>query len=281
LDGPLSSASEASTRLLDRFLIPGRVAVVTGAGQGLGAASACALAEAGADVVVVARTKADLDSVADRIRGLGRRALPVVADMGDTSNGALVVQQALREFGRLDVVVNTVGGAPINPSPRPQRAFMDIDADYLNAAFHLNVTTAFALSQQAVPHLLEGGEGSIVNISSAMAKNPDRGMLHGGTTKAALSYMTKLMARDLAPRIRVNAVAPGSTRTPALERFYTEEALSAKLLRTPMRRLGTAEDIALAVLYFATPASSYVTGEVLEVDGGIDAPNSPCDLPDL
>jgi 7-alpha-hydroxysteroid dehydrogenase len=123
--------------------------------------------------------------------------------------------------------------------------------------------------------------GASVNISSAMAKNPDRGMLPGGTAKAALSYMTKLMSRDLAPRIRVNAVASGSTWTPALERYYTAAELGANIARTPMRRLGTPEDIALAVLFFASPASGYVTGEVLEVDGGIDGPNSPSVLPDL
>jgi 7-alpha-hydroxysteroid dehydrogenase len=262
-------------------LITDRVAIVSGSGRGIGAACAGALAEAGADVVLVARTEADLNAVAAQVEGLGRRVLTVVSDLQDTPNAAVVVERAVAAFGRIDILVNNVGGSPPNPSPTPQRAFLDIDSDYLEAAFHLNVTTAFALAQQAVPHLLARGDGAIVNISSAMAKNPDRGMLHGGTTKAALSYMTKLMARDLAPRIRVNAVAPGSTRTPALERFYTEAELEAKLSRTPLRRLGTPEDVALAVLFFATPASSYVTGEVLEVDGGIDAPNSPSDLPDL
>jgi 7-alpha-hydroxysteroid dehydrogenase len=276
-----SSLSEGPTRLLDRFLIPGRVATVTGAGKGIGAACAFALAEAGADVVIVARTDTDLKAVAERVGTLGRRSLQIVADIDNTSKAEIVVERTLQAFGRLDVLVNTVGGNPASIPPKPQRAFMDIDPDYLDAAFHLNVTTAFALSQRSAPHLLASGEGAIVNMSSAMARNPDRGMLHGGTTKAALSYMTKLMARDLAPRIRVNAVAPGTTRTPGVERFYTEDQLSAKLSRTPMRRLGTPEDVALAVLYFATPASSYVTGEVLEVDGGIDGPNSPCDLPDL
>jgi 7-alpha-hydroxysteroid dehydrogenase len=106
-------------------------------------------------------------------------------------------------------------------------------------------------------------------------------MLPGGTAKAALSYMTKLMSRDLAPRIRVNGVAPGSTRTPALERYYTDDELQAKIARTPLRRLGTPKDTALAVLFFASSASCYVTGEVLEVDGGIDVSNSPSDLRDL
>jgi 7-alpha-hydroxysteroid dehydrogenase len=239
------------------------------------------LAEAGADVVLVARTQADLDAVAAQVAQLGRRSLTIVSDLRDTANAAKVVERTLATFGRLDILINNVGGSPPNQAPKPQRAFLDLDAGYLDAAFHLNVTTALALAQQAVPHLLASGDGAIVNISSAMAKNPDRGMLPGGTAKAALSYMTKLMSRDLAPRIRVNAVAPGSTWTPALERYYTAAELEAKIARTPMRRLGTPEDIALAVLFFASPASGYVTGEVLEVDGGIDGPNSPSVLPDL
>lgn len=277
----MNRRGDEPARFLDRFLITGRVAIVSGSGRGIGAACACALAEAGADVVLVARTEADLDAVAANVAALGRRALTIVSDLRDTTNAELVVERTRATFGRIDILVNNVGGSPPNRSPRSQQAFLDVDADYLDAAFHLNVTTAFALAQQAVPHLLAGGDGAIVNMSSAMAKNPDRGMLHGGTAKAALSYMTKLMARELAPRIRVNAVAPGSTRTPALDRFYTPDQLEAKLSRTPMRRLGTPEDIALAVLFFASPASSYVTGEVLEVDGGIDAPNSPSGLPDL
>jgi 7-alpha-hydroxysteroid dehydrogenase len=268
-------------RLLDRFLVTDRVAIVSGSGRGIGAACARTLAEAGAHVVLVARTKTDLDAVAAQVAQLGRRSLTIVSDLRDTANAAAVVERTLASFGRLDILINNVGGSPPNRAPKPQRAFLDLDADYLNAAFHLNVTTALALAQQAVPHLLASGDGAIVNISSAMAKNPDRGMLPGGTSKAALSYMTKLMSRDLAPRIRVNAVAPGSTWTPALERYYTAEELEAKIARTPMRRLGTPEDIALAVLFFASPASGYVTGEVLEVDGGIDGPNLPSVLPDL
>jgi len=224
-------------RLLDRFFVTDRVAIVSGSGRGIGAACARTLAEAGADVVVVARTKADLDAVAAQVAHLGRRSHTIVGDLRDTANAAQVVERTLAEFGRLDILVNNVGGSPPHPAPKPQRAFLDLDAGYLEAAFHLNVTTALALAQQAVPHL--------------------------------------------APRIRVNAVAPGSTWTPALERYYTAAELEAKIARTPMRRLGTPEDIALAVLFFASPASGYVTGEVLEVDGGIDGPNSPSVLPDL
>ena len=268
-------------RLLDRFFVTDRVAIISGSGRGIGAASAHTLAEAGADVVLVARTRTDLDAVAAQVSQLGRRSLTIVGDLQETANAAIVVERTLATFGRLDILINNVGGSPPNQAPKPQRAFLDLDAGYLDAAFHLNVTTALALAQQAVPHLLASGDGAIVNISSAMAKNPDRGMLPGGTAKAALSYMTKLMSRDLAPRIRVNAVAPGSTWTPALERYYTAAELEAKIARTPMRRLGTPEDIALAVLFFASPASGYVTGEVLEVDGGIDGPNSPSVLPDL
>jgi 7-alpha-hydroxysteroid dehydrogenase len=126
-------------RLLDRFFVTDRVAIVSGSGRGIGAACARTLAEAGADVVLVARTKADLDAVAAQVAQLGRRSLTIVGDLRDTANAAKVVERTLAEFGRLDILINNVGGSPPNRASKPQRAFLDLDADYLNAAFHLNL----------------------------------------------------------------------------------------------------------------------------------------------
>ena len=163
--------------------------------------------------------------------------------------------------------------------PRP---FMDTSAGYLGRAFHFNVTSAFVLTKAAVPHMLAGDGGAVVNISSAMGRMSDRGMLAYGTAKGALSHMTRLMASDLAPRVRVNAIAVGSVATSALDVVLESEELHRQMVeRTPLRRLGEVEDIALAVLYLASPAGSFVTGKVLEVDGGIEAPNLPLGLPDL
>jgi 7-alpha-hydroxysteroid dehydrogenase len=261
--------------LLDRFSLRDKVAVVTGGGRGIGAGCALAFAEAGADVVVAARTKEQLEDVANQVADRGRRALGVPCDVSDLANLDLIVDQTMNEFGRIDVVVNNAGGA----MPQP---FLDTSAKALEGAFHFNVTTAFTLSKLAVPHMLARDGGSIVNISSAMGRLTDRGYVAYGTAKGALSHMTRLMASDLAPRIRVNGIAVGSVATSALEIVLTNDDLRNEMVsKTPLRRLGETDDIAIAALYLASPASSFVTGKLLEVDGGIEYPNLALNLPDL
>ena len=133
-----------------------------------------------------------------------------------------------------------------------------------------------------MPYLLASGNGSVVNITSAMGRFRDRGYVAYGTAKAALAHMTRLLAVDCAPKVRVNGVAPGSIATSALEIVLTEQTLHDEMVsKTPLRRLGVSEDIALAVLYLASDAASYVTGKILEVDGGIEASNLDMHLPDL
>ncbi len=261
--------------VLSRFDITGQAGIVTGAGRGIGAACALALAEAGADVVLAARTKEQLDEVAAQVQGHGRRAVVVPCDVSDTANLEELVARAMDELGRIDIVVNNAGGA----MPRP---FLDTSEKALEGAFHFNVTTAFALTKHAVPHMLDGDGGSVVNISSAMGRLTDRGYVAYGTAKGALSHMTRLMASDLAPRIRVNAIAVGSVATSALEIVLENEELRTAMVNaTPLRRLGEPEDIALAALYLASPAGAFVTGKVWEVDGGIESPNLELGLPDL
>ena len=179
--------------VLDRFMLTDRVAVVTGAGRGIGAAVARTFAEAGADVVIASRTKDQLDEVAADVRAAGRRAVVVPCDVSETANLEELVDRAMAELGRIDVVVNNAGGT----SPRP---FLDTSERMFERAFHFNVTTAFALSKLAVPHMLAGDGGSIVNIGSAIGRLRDRGFVAYGTAKAAMAHMTRLMAADLAPR---------------------------------------------------------------------------------
>jgi 7-alpha-hydroxysteroid dehydrogenase len=261
--------------LIDRFRLDGKTAIVTGAGRGIGAACALAFAEAGADIVITARTKEQLDGVADQARANGVRATVLPADVSDTANLAQLVDLTMAEYGRIDIVVNNAGGA------MPQ-AFLDTSEKTFEAAFHFNVTTAFTLSQLAVPHMLEGDGGSIVNISSTMGRLTDRGYSAYGTAKGALSHLTRLLAQDLAPRIRVNAIAVGSVATSALEIVLTNDDLRTEMVdNTPLRRLGEPEDIAIAALYLASPAGSFVTGKIFEVDGGIEYPNLGLNLPDL
>jgi 7-alpha-hydroxysteroid dehydrogenase len=144
------------------------------------------------------------------------------------------------------------------------------------------VATAHALTRAAVPVMLENGGGAIVNISSVMGRISGRGYLAYGTAKAALAHYTRLAARDLAPRVRVNAIGVGSVATSALEIVLTDDGLRQQMEQsTPLRRIGDPDDIAATVLFLASPAGSYVTGKVVEVDGGIDQPNLDLGLPDL
>ena len=260
---------------LEKFRVDGKVAVITGAGRGIGAASALVLAEAGADVVITARTKEQLDEVAGQVQELGRQAIVVPSDVAEEGALQSLAHTAIRELGGIDIVVNNAGGA----MPRP---FLDTSPRFLEEAFHFNVTTAFELSKHAVPNMLERGGGAIVNISSAMGRLTDRGYVGYGTAKGALSHMTRLMASDLSPKIRVNAIAVGSVATSALEIVLTNDELRNQMVdRTPLKRLGEPDDIALAVLYLSSPAGSFLTGKVVEVDGGLEYPNLELGLPDL
>ncbi|MEV4174335.1 SDR family oxidoreductase [Nonomuraea sp. NPDC049709] len=260
--------------ILDRFQIPGAAAVVTGAGRGIGAATAIALAQAGADVALCARTEEQLRAVADQVEKAGRRALIVPADLAEPGAAEALAERAAQAFGRLDVVVNNVGGAL-------PRAFLDTRGAHLQNAFQFNVGIMHELTRAAVPHLLETG-GAVVNISSAMGRLSARGYLAYGTAKAAVAHYTRLAAQDLAPRVRVNAVAVGAVATSALDIVMKDEGLRTRMEQaTPLRRIGEPEDVAAAVLYLSSPAARYVTGTVLQVDGGIEQPNLDLGLPDL
>jgi 7-alpha-hydroxysteroid dehydrogenase len=273
-----------------------------------------ALAQAGADVVISARSADQLAKVAAEVEAAGRRALVVPADLSDTNAAAGLAEAAADAFGRLDIVVNNVGGA----MPRP---FPATKPRHLEAAFHFNVAVAHALTQAAIPHLLaaaenaaeeevpagaregapagtgsrgEGGTGpradgaprapasAVINISSAVGRTAGRGYLAYGTAKAALTHYTRLAAADLAPRIRVNAIAVGAAATSALDIVLTDDGLRGQMEQaTPLRRIGDPQEVAAAVVFLASPASGYITGKILEVDGGIERPNLDLGIPDL
>lgn len=261
--------------ILDRFRLEGRVALVTGAGRGIGRASAIALAEAGADVVVAARTAEQVELVADEIRSIGQRAVPVAFDVMELDHLGELVDTAVRQLGGLDLLVNNAGGSM-------PKALLDTSIRSFERALTFNVTTAFELTKQAVPAMLERGGGSIVNISSAAGRMPDRGFAAYGTAKAALTHLTREMACDLSPRIRVNAIAVGTVATSALDMVLADEPMRKAMEQsTPLQRLGEPEDIAAGVLYLCSQAGSYLTGKVLEIDGGMNKAPLGLGLPDL
>jgi 7-alpha-hydroxysteroid dehydrogenase len=262
--------------ILDRFRLDGQVAVITGGGRGLGAAIALAFAEVGADVVIASRTQSELDAVAEKVRASGRRAHTVAADLAHPDVTAQLAGQAVEAFGRLDIVVNNVGGTMPN-------TLLTTSTKDLKDAFTFNVVTAHALTLAAVPLMLEhAGGGSVINISSTMGRLAARGFAAYGTAKAALAHYTRLAALDLCPRIRVNAIAPGSILTSALDVVASNDELRKPMEKaTPMRRLGDPDDIAAAAVYLASPAGSFLTGKTLEVDGGLTFPNLDIPVPDL
>lgn len=260
---------------LKRFRIDGQVALITGAGRGIGAGCARVYAEAGADVAITARTASQLEAVAAEVRALGRRALVVPGDVTDLAFLSSFVDAAVAEFGRVDHVVNNAGGGGIGP-------LMSVTAADLEGQFHFNVTTAFELTKLAVPHMLAAGKGSVVNISSFMGRRAERGFVAYGTAKAALAHMTRLMAFDCAPRIRVNAIAVGSIATSALEGVLTMPELRDQMIaKTPLGFIGVPEDIGLCALYLASDAGRYITGKIIECDGGTESGTLDLGWPDL
>jgi 7-alpha-hydroxysteroid dehydrogenase len=260
--------------ILDRFRLDGRVALVTGASKGIGRGIALAFAEAGADLVLASRTSADLEAVAEAVRGRGRRALAVPCDVNERAQLEQLAERAWQEYGRIDVLVNNAGGAPPKPALRTSEKVFE-------EAFHFNVTSAFLLSRLVIPRMLERDGGNVLNVSSGLSWLVEKGFVAYGTAKAALSHMTRLLAYELAPRVRVNAIAVGAVATEALRPFLEAlpEARAKLEAATPLGRIGTPEDIAAAALYLCSPAGAWVTGKVFEVDGGTVASNWPLDLP--
>jgi 7-alpha-hydroxysteroid dehydrogenase len=257
------------------FRLDGRVALVAGAGRGIGAAGAIALAEAGADVAVLSRTAAQIDAVAEQIHGLGRRAVAIPTDVSDPDAVAAAVARSMQELGRLDVLVCVTGGS----FPKP---FLDTSDRSLGIAFERNVVDGLRLVRLAVPHLLESPVASVVMISSAVGHVTGRGYVAYGASKAALDHAVQILSLELNPKIRVNAVAPGAIMTEALQMVAADSDIVDSLAaNTPLGRVGTTDDIAAAIAYLASPASGYVTGQILAVDGGLVVPNLPTGQRDL
>jgi 7-alpha-hydroxysteroid dehydrogenase len=258
----------------DPFGLDGQVALVTGASRGIGAAVAEELARAGGDLVLVARGAEDLGRVAASVRRLGRSAHAITADLSDPAAAGRLVAEALARFGRLDILVNNAGGA------RPA-SFSETTAEELEDAFRFNVAAPFELIKQASEHLLASPDGSIVNVSSRMDRLSQRGLLTYGTVKAALSQMTRLLAAELAPRVRVNAVAPAVVATQELEAALDDDRRRAVEAATPLQRLASVGDVAMTVRWLCSPAASYITGKIIEIDGGAETPTLRSDAPDL
>ncbi len=248
--------------LREAFDMTDRVAVVTGSGQGIGRGIAWGLADFGCDVVLNARRKDDLDETAEGVRQRGRRALIAAGDIRDFSEE--IGRRTTEEFGRLDIWVNNVGGSDDHQT----RPLVETPDDTFRAQLELNLTSAFQGCKAAAHYM--GDSGSIVNISSGAGTRGAPMTGPYGAAKAGMNNMSQTLALELAPRIRVNTVAPGPVLT---EAFKTTLASNPRKIdeivaSVPLGRAGTPDDIAGAVVYLASDAAAWVTGQLILVAGG-------------
>ena len=262
--------------ILDEFRLDGRVAIITGASQGIGRGIALGLAEAGASVVLGARTKADLDEVVASVEKAGGAALAVATDVLVDDDRRRLVDSAVEKFGRVDVLVNNAGGTGPRSALTTSERFFDM-------AMKFNVTAPFLMSQLVAQQMVDtAGSGSIVNISSRSSDMVLSAFAAYGAGKAALNQLTRNLAGEFAPLVRVNAIVVGGVATKGLEVVLTNDELRAQFeANTPMGRPGTPKDIACAAIYLASPASAWVTGKLLHVDGGCEQPAMDVPVPRL
>jgi 7-alpha-hydroxysteroid dehydrogenase len=251
--------------ILDQFKLSDQVAIVTGSGHGIGRAIALAFAEAGAHVVCAARTQAEIEETAARVRERGREALALRCDVLDSAQLEQLVEATLQKFRRIDVLVNNAGGA----IPRPALALSERAFEKI---VRFNLTSPFLLTRLAVPRMVEtAGRGAVVNVSSGASQLAIGGMAAYGSAKAGLNQLTRILAAEFAPKVRVNAIIVGQIDTPGASSVLSDEMKRRAAENIPMQRIGAALDIASCALYLAAPAAGWVTGRSIAVDGGADA----------
>ena len=247
---------------LSRFSLQGKVALITGGSRGIGEAAALAFAQAGADVAIAARKLPEIEAAADKIRNLGRRALGIPANVGRMNELQGVVDAAVKEFGTIDILVNNAGMGLNMPA-------IDVDERAWDAVMNLNLKGVFFLSQAVARVMRTHGGGKIINTASADAFKPDYHLASYSISKAAVVMLTKTLAIEWAEyNIRVNAVAPGAIRTRILEsKFAAIPGSEEEASRRPLG-IGEPDDIAGIMVYLASDASRYATGQTFIVDGG-------------
>ncbi len=256
--------------VLEKFKLNNMVAVITGAGKGIGRGIAISLAEAGADIVVASRNRKDLQRTSDAIISVGKRCLIVPTDVTNKDQLEDLALKTKNEFGKIDIWVNNAGGLP-DATPRYMSKTSE---DEFDAQINLNLKAVWSACVIA-SNYMQGTGGSIINISSATSKNMKPNIKNGpyGAAKSAVNSLTATFSLELAPNIRVNAIAPGPIPTDnfkdSLNLSNQQEVDSlTKALNLPLQRLGEVEDIGSAVVFMASPASSWITGQCLFVDGG-------------
>jgi len=246
------------------FSLRGNVVLITGASRGIGQAAAVGLAQAGAEIAIASRKLPDLEKVAEEIRKTGRKCLPIAANVARMEEIPRLLKGVIEEFGKIDILVNN---AATNPT---MAQAMDIDERTWDSIMNLNLKGLFFLSQAVARGMKEKGGGKIINVASVSGITPDLLPIYS-ISKAGVIMATKVMAQQWARyNIRVNAIAPGLTKTRFSEALWKNpDILKMTMSKTPMARLAEPEEMVGAILYLASDASSYVTGQIIAIDGGI------------
>jgi NAD(P)-dependent dehydrogenase (short-subunit alcohol dehydrogenase family) len=246
---------------LPNFSATDKIVVVTGASKGLGRAMALGFAEAGADVIVSSRKIEACEIVAAEIRALGRRALAVRCHVGDWAECGALIDATLAEFGRIDVLVNNAGIAPVPPS------LLDVTSELFDKTIAVNLKGPLRLTALAAEHMTEGG--SIINISSTAALHAVPFTVVYAAAKAGLNALTKAAAAEYGPRgIRVNAIVCGTFHTDSFDSGTPPDVQEQMAANISLRRIASADEIVGTALFLAAEASSYLSGELLVLDGG-------------
>ncbi len=255
---------------MELFSLSGKAALVTGGGRGLGRAIALALARAGADVAVASRTQAELDQVAGEIESLGRRSAALQADISRPAEAKGAVREAAKAFGHLDILVNAAGVNRRTPS-------LEVDEELWDWILDVNLKGMFFASQEAARLMRDQGRGSIINIASVLSEIGIPTIAPYAASKTGVLGLTRTLAAEWGPYgIRVNAIGPGYFPTKMTQRLFADPDWVARLNRqVPLGRPGQPDDLGGAAVFLASDASSYVTGQVIYVDGGYLAAREP------
>lgn len=259
---------------LSRFSLQGRTAIVTGGSGGIGRACALAFAKAGADVVIASLPPESVPPVVREVEALGVKALGLALDVSDEAQVKSLVEQSLAKFGRIDALINVAGGSySRNPAmPAFKRApLLDLAPEDFMTAYAVNTKSAFLCAKAVAPAMKRQGKGSIVNIGSISGRGTKKersDMAAYGTAKAAVMNLSIHMAQHWGPEIRVNAIAPGIIDTPRPAGTNRQETNAEALKKIALGRAGTADEVASVALFLASDAASFVSGAIIDVNGG-------------
>jgi len=269
--------------ITDEYRVDGKVAIVTGSGRGIGKAIAIALAGAGADIILVARTKEQIDTTAAEIRNMGRKALAIPTDVTKQEQIRMAVGETITHFGRIDIlcnnagilinkpVINTAGGELQGGAAAYESASGEaLTTEDWRRVINTNLTSAFLFAQEVGPHMMGQKKGKVINVSSTSGDEGTPLLSAYCVSKAGLNSFTRCLASEWAPfDINVNAIAPGIIDTAMSAPFLKDANMAEALIKpVPLARAGEPQEVACLALFLASVASDYITGQIFIIDGG-------------